>query len=363
MFIPHEPEKNASSRYRIYKYLSYLEKDGIEFDVIPPVSNDVYSKYYNILHSKGNKLQKMLYKIRYIYPKKLFLLFKARNYDVIFILRLNSIFEQLISKYNKTIFDFDDAIFNMSVYDDRKGLIKKLTHKIKSLINGADPTARMVKHAKYVIVGNQYLFDYAKKYNNNCVIIPTPLDLDRYKLKDDYNKKLNEPIIICWIGNPSNIWHLNSVKNVLVELGKRYNIVLRVISSQEYKVENLNVENIMWSEEKEVEFLRTSDIGIMPLYVNEYTKGKCGFKALQYMAVGLPVVVTGVGINNEIVKNDYNGYIANNEKEWYMYLEKLIIDSDLRKKLGLNGYAYVQRYAVEKNYDIFKKVLLQTYNE
>jgi glycosyltransferase involved in cell wall biosynthesis len=363
LFIPHEPEKNASSRYRIYKYLNYLKKDGIEFDVIPPVSNNIYSKYYNILNSKGNKFTKMLYKIRYIYPKKLFLLFKARNYDVIFILRLNSVFEQLISKYNKTIFDFDDALFNMNVYDDKKGLIKKIIHKIKSLINGSDPTARMVKNAKYVIIGNQYLFDYAKKYNSNCVIIPTPLDLDRYELKNNYIKASDEPIIICWIGNPSNIWHLNCVKNVLVELSKKYNIILRVISSQEYKVQNLNVENIMWNEEKEVDFLRTSDIGIMPLYVNEYTKGKCGFKALQYMAVGLPVVATGVGINNEIVTNDYNGYIANNEKEWYTYLEKLILDSELRRKLGLNGHKYVQKYSVEGNYNIFKEILVKVYQQ
>lgn len=173
-------------------------------------------------------------------------------------------------------------------------------------------------------------------------ILPTNVDINRYVSRS--RKVYNSIPIIVWIGTPSNVKYLRSLENVLRKLSKNYNFILRIIGPN-FKIKELNVEILKWEEEKEIDYLFESDIGIMPLYDTEWEKGKCGFKIIQYMASYLPVVASPSPANNEIIENGNTGFIANNDNEWYKFLEKLIVNVNLRRMMGFNG-----RRRVEENF-------------
>jgi len=270
-------------------------------------------------------------------------LLRALRHDLIFIQREAfpygpPIFEKLLARLGKPIiYDFDDAIYLPQA---------SKANKLFIFLKNSQKTKEIIRLSQQVIVGNDHLKEYAIRYSENVTMIPTAIDTDRYLISEPRSSDI---VTLGWIGSHSTLPYLNLVETALRQLSKRYDILLRIVGG-EYHLEGVQVDNRTWSLQDEVSHLQSFDIGLMPLLDNERARGKCGFKALQYMAVGVPCVCSPVGVNREIVQDGYNGYLAGNEDEWIEKFSILIESPDLRCKLGLRGRATVEeRYSIKAN--------------
>jgi glycosyltransferase involved in cell wall biosynthesis len=335
----------ASSRLRFLQYLPYLENSGIS-TTISPLFTDRY--ILNLQDGKKNYLEIII-----SYFKRFIVLIKSREFNVFWIEK--ELFPYipfwiekcvLINSKVNYILDFDDAVFHN--YDLHNSLLVRffLRNKHKYLINNASK----------VIVGNEYLAEYAKRALAKFIaIIPTVVDINRYGLEVSKNNTANKKIIhVGWIGQNSsalNLIKLNSIFKKLTSEGK-FKFIAVGIDTKKY---NLCMDSVTWSEKDEVETLKTFDIGIMPLNDGYFEKGKCGYKLIQFMACAIPVVASPIGINKNLILNDINGYLAYSDFEWENYLNRLADDYDLRVKLGGNG-----RIIVEQSYclDVTAKKLI-----
>jgi glycosyltransferase involved in cell wall biosynthesis len=205
---------------------------------------------------------------------------------------------------------------------------------------------RLIRISKHVIVGNNFLNHYALQFNPHVTVIPTVIDTDRYSPKKDYRRrgKLN----IGWVGLAYNLPYVKDLTEVFKKLKHKVDsFQLTVICSKGLGIEGVEVILKQWSYDDEIMDIRSLDIGIMPLADDEWAKGKCGLKVLQYMACGVPVVASPVGVNKEIIRDGENGFLAASEHEWLEKLSLLARDEELRRTLGQKG-----RETVEKHYSL-----------
>lgn len=339
LFIVPYPTEGPSNRFRVEQYLPELEKAGIEYSLRPFYG----SSCYWLLKKRGYFLRKF-FNLAFFSLRRLRDVLSCFFYDVVFIHReafpaKNFIFEKLIRLFSKKlIYDFDDSIF-----------LKKPA-KIKMLLKEAD----------YIIAGNKFLKDYALRFNKNVSILPTCIDTSKYKpsIKGSFDKK----ITIGWIGTASTSLYLDSLKEVFADLVKKYGdrIKIKLIGSQ-----NINwappIINKNWILNKEVEELQSFDIGIMPMPDDDWTKGKCAFKLIQYMAAGIPSVASAVGMNLEAIEEGINGFLVRNTEEWREKLSILIESNDIRHKFGKIARDKAEReYSLNVNAPKFIKILKNT---
>jgi glycosyltransferase involved in cell wall biosynthesis len=319
-----------SSRYRIYQYIPYLRKAGIKVTV-SPLFKEGWFRILDFRHGPLRVAAKGLY-----YLVRFFVRIKdiltVGSYDLYVFEHqafpyVPSLFERFSQKLNSNmLLEFDDAIY--------------LTFLHKKKI------PRLIEMSRHAIVGNNFLKDYAQKFNTNVTVIPTVVDTDRYKPKKDYHPhgKLN----IGWIGLAYNLPYIHERAGILQKLRKEIGeFVLTVISSKGVELDGVEVIFKQWNYNNEVKEIRSLDIGIMPLADDEWAKGKCGLKVLQYMACGVPVVASPVGVNREIIRDDENGFLAATDKEWLEKLSLLAQDEAMRRRLGQKG-----RETVEKHYSL-----------
>jgi glycosyltransferase involved in cell wall biosynthesis len=149
--------------------------------------------------------------------------------------------------------------------------------------------------------------------------------------------------VIGWSGSFSTVQHLDTIREALQELAKKHRFKLRVIGTPEYVLDGVETEAIEWRSETEVDDLRAIDIGIMPLPDDQWSKGKCGLKALQYMALAKPTICSPVGVNTDIIQDSENGMIADGQAEWIEKIKRLMHSAELRRKLGRAGRETVER--------------------
>lgn len=303
----------ASSRYRVLQYVEPLQKCGIQSHVIPS-------------------------------PKtlagKLRIWIKAPKYDIVFIQK--KFFQpwefRILRFFNRRIvYDLDDAVMYKDRASETDELIKE--RKFPTTIRGAD----------LIIAGNKYLQERIISMNPRIVVLPTAIDLRRYKMKSDQPSR--PEIIIGWIGARKTLVYLKNIQDALEEIGIRHpHVKLKIIADDFLDFQHIPVIRETWSHEKEIEMLQSLDIGVMPLSDNAWTRGKCGFKLLQYMAVGVSSICSPVGVNRDIVEHGVNGLWAETKDEWISSLSKLIEDESLRRKLGAAGRATVENhYSLDVN--------------
>jgi glycosyltransferase involved in cell wall biosynthesis len=272
-------------------------------------------------------------------------LLRVGDFDVIFIQREAmplgpAWFERLVS-VNKLpiIFDFDDAIYLPNVSDANRWIL---------WLKRPSKTAAIIRLSSQVIVGNEVLRRYAVQFNENVTVIPTPIDTDFYTVRSEVERS-HKPITIGWVGSNSTVQYLHQLDSVFKELASRYTFQVRVIGGQ-YDLAGVDVSCQPWSLENELTDLHSFDVGVMPMPDNDWTRGKCGFKALQYMGVGVPAVVSPVGVNRQIINHGENGFLASTEDEWMTCLTRLVEDPSLRCHLGKAGRKTVEdRYSVKLN--------------
>ena len=198
--------------------------------------------------------------------------------------------------------------------------------------------------------------NYARQFNTNVVVNPTTVDTVNLHNPSNHSIKKSNSVVIGWTGTQSTIHYVKSLVPVFEKLAEKSSFPFRllIITNKDPKLNLKFVDFIPWSKETEIEDLLKIDIGIMPLTDDIWTKGKCGFKALQYMALEIPALVSPVGVNTEIVDNGINGYWCATEDDWIKSLEKLITDKEQREKIGIAGRKKViEYYSVSSNSSTF----------
>lgn len=335
--------KGASSRLRIYQYLDFFNSEGVAIDfTVFPLLNDQY-----IANLYAHKKKKWFFVFVGYFKRLFYLLCYRRQFDLIWIEKelfqyCPAWFELWLLGRKPFILDYDDAIFHH--YDRHKSKLvrylfgKKIDH--------------LMKKANIVMVGNAYLGERARQAGAGSIeLIPTVIDVNRYIIKENTVSHSQNPMpVIGWIGAPSTQKFLDIVLKPLSELAKIREFKLVVIgANDDFKPIGFNYEVWKWSETMEVEMLHGIDIGIMPLYDQPFEKGKCGYKLVQYMACGKPVVATPVGVNSDIVDHGVNGFLANSDEEWFNQLLVLLDDPLKRVAFGQAGRAkVVQQYSLQQ---------------
>ena len=327
----------ASSRYRFYQYIPYFQDQGAQITIEPLLGDN----YINYLYNKTNI---PLIEIIKKYFERIFSLLKKNKFDIIWLQQeafpwLPAWFETALTKSKiPLIVDYDDAFFHR--YDQHSSNAVKffLKYKIDKVMNSAD----------LVVAGNRYLSDRAiKNKTKKVVILPTVVDINCYSTESLSDDKL---FTIGWIGSPSTAKYLFVIQNALEVIYKLGDVKVVLVGSGSMEMENLPLEIRKWNESTEVKDIQSFDVGIMPLTDSLWERGKCGFKLIQYMACGKPVVASPIGINAEIVKHGVNGFLANNQEEWVKYFEILRNDRDLRKRMGIAGRKLVEeKYSLQVN--------------
>jgi glycosyltransferase involved in cell wall biosynthesis len=201
------------------------------------------------------------------------------------------------------------------------------------------------------IVGNEQLASYTRQFSPRVHVVPTVVDTDRFVPARGpipaYPEPSHEAIRIVWMGLAYNLKYLEVLAPAIRALQGRFQVKLMVVCSRPPKLPGVDVEFRAWHFHREVADLQEAAIGVMPLEDTEWARGKCGLKLLQYMAVGLPAIASPVGVNNEIIVNGENGFLASTEQEWYDSLESLCRAPQLRVRMGLAG-----RRTVEDRYSL-----------
>jgi len=335
----HRPDRSPSQRFRFEQYLSFLQQNGWEYDF----SNLISEKDDKIFYQKGYFFRKGLIFFKSIIIRVLDVL-KASKYDVVFIQREafftgTTFFEWAFSRSKaKVIFDFDDSIWLSNVSDANK--------KLEWLKNG-HKTKKIIAFSDLIIAGNQYLASYAEEFNENVIVIPTTIDLNYHK---KIEVEISDKITIGWTGTSTTLRYLEEKLNILEKLKNKFKnkVAFKIIVEFDKTYDSINTTTTKWSKEEEIKDLNRIDIGIMPLPDDQWTRGKCGFKGLQYMALGIPTVMSPVGVNTEIITHGENGFLAKTDQEWFDLLSKLIESEQLRKELGVKGKKTIEnKYSVE----------------
>lgn len=304
----------AASRYRVLQYLPFLEKAGIKTVVLEfPKDSKGWIRHKDIV----------------------------RQSDVIFLQRKRPplvVLALLRWMGKKIVYDFDDAVmFKNSLSTNPYSWRRRLSFR------------RILRFADLVIAGNQFLKEEAAghtKHTRHIEVLPTPIDINRYCRKS-YTP--GHAVNIGWIGDHGSIHYMESYKGVWEELGRRYkNVSLTIICDTFIDTKEIPLVRRLWSSDREVEYLQGLDVGVMPLFDDLWSRGKCGFKIVQYMAVGLPVVCTPVGINRDAVEPGVNGFWAETPSEWVEKLSLLVENPGLREEMGKAGRErMIKRYTVQ----------------
>ncbi|MBK6882115.1 MAG: glycosyltransferase family 4 protein [Flavobacteriales bacterium] len=334
----HRPDRSPSQRYRFEQFAPYWEQHGFTHHYAWLIDAEDDKKFY----SPGNLMAKPPIFLK-SWRRRREHVRMAKDFDLIIVQREafmtgSTRFERALKASGVPfIFDFDDAIWNMDVSDGNKRL---------RWLKDPAKTTRIIAMADLIIGGNEYLADHARRYNTWVEVIPTVIDTERYV---PVKSEKAGPIIIGWTGSHTSMTHLVQVlpmlRAVQAQWGDR--VRFRIISDRQLVDPGLDIENIPWNSATEAEDLAAIDIGIMPMPDDKWSRGKCGFKGLQCMALGKAVVLSRVGVNRTIVQDGVNGLLADGQEEWIMKLGQLIGDADLRERSGKAA-----RTTVEQHYSV-----------
>ena len=337
LFLTQTGPLGPSSRYRVYQLLPGLEKLGIQGTVSPAIDDDLYRTLYLNPGGRASRRAAFLatWKARRVDLERL------AGFDAVFVQKgvfpgLYAGFESRIARRRPMVFDFDDAIW---LPREGGSPLLRLVHRERAV-------QEILRRAAAVVAGNDYLADYARRFNRAVTVVPSAIDVGRYSLVSAHHSNTPSlqspaPPLIGWMGSSTTLPYLKPLRPVFQRLG----VNPRVIGSGDPSALGFDVDFRPWRLETESAELAQLSIGIAPLPDTPWEHGKCGVKLLQYMAAGIPVVASPVGVHNRIVRHGVNGFLARNEAEWIDGLSRLISDADLRARLGAAG-----RQTVEQDY-------------
>jgi len=333
------PIEGASTRYRVLAYVPYLEKQGCTVDL----HSFFPSKSLATVYSSRKYMEKLNYVIEG-FRERLSRL-KPNRYDIVLVHRelfplgLKVFLRRLCKIGAQIVYDYDDAMFLPQ--RQSRGLLGKLEN--------TNSVNEIMALSNLVIAGNDYLAAYARQYNRNVMVLATAVDTEKFKLRD--SSRQADHCTIGWIGSHTTVKYLYSLRSIFERLAKTHSFELKVVGADfSLSVNGFQVRQQGWSLEREVKDFQSCDIGVYPLWDDDWSKGKCGFKAIQFMAVGVPVIASEIGVNREIIEDGVNGFLAASEQGWCNKLALLLKNPDLRREIGLAGRKTVkERYSLDVN--------------
>ena len=324
----------ASSRTRFYQYLPFLKSQGIHVETAA-LLDDSYIRNLN----SGNSTDWA--SVLGAYLKRVRNLARSSQFDLVWVEAevfpwLPDWGELWLSwRHIPYVVDYDDAAFHRYDLHSFAAVRWLLGHKID----------RVMKHAALVVAGNSYLADRARQAGAAHIeIVPTVVDLGRYPVSLSHR---GTNFVIGWIGSQSTTRYLLPLLEVWRQATNWEGTSLRLVGSGELDLSGVAADIMDWSESSEVQAVQSFTVGVMPLQDDPWARGKCGYKLIQYMACGLPVVASPVGVNCEIVEHGLNGYLSTSEAEWLSALSQLHSQPQLREEFGRTG-----RRKVESTYSL-----------
>jgi glycosyltransferase involved in cell wall biosynthesis len=329
----------ASSRLRSFQYLPSLQQAELAVTVQSLLPDSALRKRYE---SGGYGLGSLVGN----YVARIYALWQRRHFDVLWIEKealpwMPLSLEKLLLSGVPYVLDYDDAVFHN--YDQHANRFVRFF--LGRRLDG------LMAHSALVVGGNEYLAKRARDAGAKWVeVLPTVIDLERYSPSVS-NPSMEQGLVprIVWIGSPTTVPYLQLLCEPLQVLAKTHSFVLRVIGGAGVDIPGVQVEMVPWTEDTEVASLRECALGVMPLLDSVWERGKCGYKLIQYMACGLPVVASNVGVNSEIVVQHENGYLVSSAEEWVTALSSLLSSRAIASRMGASGRTRVeQMYCLEK---------------
>ena len=328
-------------RFRFEQWAPRLARDhGITLDLVPFESPELS----DLLYKPGHVVSKAVLVTR-DFIRRSRAIGEAKDYDAVLVFREAALigpatYERLLARTGTPfIYDFDDAIWSPA---------QAWGNGLFSRLHFTGKTSTICRLAAAVTPGNEFLANYARKRNRNVHVIPTSIELDDYPLILEPSN--DRPFVVCWTGSTSTLVHFEHAREPLERLAREVPLVVKVICNKppERPIAGAEMRFVPWSPEREAEELGDCHAGIMPLPDDEVSRGKCGLKALQYMATGRPVVVSPVGVNTDIVQNGTNGFLANSTDQFVTALLELANSQERRRDMGREARRTIEeRYSAE----------------
>jgi glycosyltransferase involved in cell wall biosynthesis len=265
---------------------------------------------------------------------------QARRHDLVILFKTTGFGARdlrLLRRNNpRIIFDYDDAV-----------MFRNQKYGKPIALKDFERFLRTMEHCAAVAAGNRFLARFAEACGRPATMLPTAVDISKYQIRqEDATNRLT----IGWLGLSDGFVYLRHIQPALKQLTDRFpGFILRVISDRPLQLDGVTVQNEQWQLEKEQANLSSFSIGIMPLTDTLWTRGKCGYKILQYMAAGIPVVASAVGANNDIITHGENGFLAGTSDDWVRSIGTLAEEAVLRRKFAIRGRALVEsKYSLDQ---------------
>lgn len=340
--VPNILGTTPGQRIRIELWEKYLKEAGWEIEFFPFENESLHE----VLYEGGNSLSKALHIVE-CYQRQLSRVWKKFSSDVIFIYREASLIgpsflERLAARQKiPIIYDIDDPVF-LPYVSPTNGLL--------SLLKFSKKTHKLFELSSQIIAVNKIIGDYAAKYNPNVAVIPNCVDMEQYKPRE--RRELNSgerKVRLVWSGSLSTMPNLLEIVEPLKRLQSKHESPLLVIGEGESNLKEIRVEMRQWSAATSVRDLQDGDIGLLPLKDLKWNHWKYFFKAVQYMAIGIPVVARRIGSNDEIIQDGVNGFLVETLDEWYNRLDLLMTNHELRLKMGIAArQTAVEKFSLQK---------------
>lgn len=334
-FLTFGTEETASTRYRVLQFLPYLQKDGIRYRIV--------------LYPAHNRPLRPFSKGWYLVRACILSL----GADLVFIQKilLPPWFLRILKVISKRIvYDVDDAMWlpgpNLAEFSEK---VRK--EKEQRFVD-------VLRRVHDVIVGNEDLKHFVEKHQPRVHLVPTCIDDSHYPQE---RGAFSERFCIGWIGSSGNFTYLRNLEDVFVSLFEKHgnSVYLKIMSDQPFvSTSGIEIKNIQWSEKAELAEMQEFSVGLMPLLDSEWARGKCGFKALHYMALGIVPIASPVGVNTTIVQNGKTGFLPHTTEQWLHALETLKESPPLQKEMGEQARTFFQaHYSLHVVYPLLKKVI------
>jgi glycosyltransferase involved in cell wall biosynthesis len=338
------PYEGAGCRYRIAQYIPHLAGQGIDLEIAPFFDRE----FFELVYRPGRTARKTILFLRQAMGRLRTVLQHGRYHLVVIYREAMPVGPPIVEAMLAAakvplVYDFDDAVFLSNTSDANRWI---------AALKNPQKTGAIIRKCDQVIAGNEFLAAYARRFNPSVHVIPTSIDVDLFVPRSDSRPASSTaPITIGWIGTPTTASFLTPLAPVLRALAAEQAFEFRVAgSTTALAFDGVPTRNLQWSLDGEVGLFNQCDIGVYPLPDDDWARGKCGFKAIQFMSCGVPVVASAVGVNREIVQDGVNGFLASTADEWRDKLSALIGDANLRRRIGAAGRRTIQaRYSLQVN--------------
>ena len=335
--VPYPLDKSPSQRFRLEQWAKPLRARGINLTFLPLLGEDTWTFFYK----PGRYADKAKHLLRGCIERARFALREAADFDVVVIHREAILLgvdwiERMLVRRVPTVFDFDDAVWLPNVSPANRRL---------AFLKGFAKVDRILGMVSAVSAGCEYLAAHARKHNDRVFIVPTSIDLAQYATPRVH--RASERLTLGWTGSVTSAEYLRFLSEGVRLAAARMPLRVVLLGTSHYEIPGVEVECIPWTPERETAVISTFDVGMKPSPREEWARGKCPMKDIQYMALGVPCVATRYGTAVESIAHGETGFLCDRDEDWGNAFERLR-DVEVRARMGAAARAVVeQRYCAE----------------